>query len=151
MNLCPDVARPTSAPARRSGLQAPEHRYVGRRPAHTEVYVVDQAELEPLAHLSYRTDAGFDWGDSTEGALELAFAMLAHATQSRPTDLVCRAFCAEVVTQLEPAGFVLSHGDIALWLMTAFSDASSSEPGPEYQVGRVRRAASRIRTWMRRG
>jgi hypothetical protein len=132
-------------------LQAPEHHYVGRRSAHTGVYVVDQAELEPLAHLSYRTDAWFDWGDSTEGALELAFAMLAHATQSRPTDLVCRGFCAEVVTQLDPAGFVLSHGDIALWLMTAFSDASSSEPGTEHPVGLARRAADWLRTRLRRG
>jgi hypothetical protein len=151
LNSRPGVARPMSAPARRSGSQAPEHHYVGRRPAHTAVYVVYRAELEPLAHLSYRTDAGFDWGDSTEGSLELAFAMLAHATQSRPTDLVCRAFCAEVVTQLDPAGFVLSHGDVALWLMTAFVDASSSEPEPEHPVGLARRAANRIRTWMRRG
>jgi hypothetical protein len=139
-----------SAPARRSGLQAPEQHYVGRRPAHTEVYVVDQAELEPLAHLSYRTDAGFDWGDSTEGALELAFAMLAHATQSRPPDLVCRVFCAEVVTRLDPAGFVLSHGDIALWLLTAFRDGPSGQPGPQHPSGLGARLANRIRTWMRR-
>ena len=64
----------------------------------------------------------FDWGDSTEGALELAFAMLAHATHSRATDLVCQAFCAEVVARLDRAGFVLCHGDIALWLLTAFDD-----------------------------
>ena len=55
--------------------------------------MVGRSELERLAHLGYRSDAAFDWGGSTEGALELAFAMLAHATQSRPTDLVCRAFC----------------------------------------------------------
>lgn len=80
------------------------------------------------AHLAYRSDAEFDWGGSTEGALELAFAMLADATQSRPTDLVGRAFCAEVVTGLNPAGFLLSHGDVALWLLTDFGDASSGEP-----------------------
>ena len=108
----------------RSGSQASERYHVGRRPAQTEVYVVGRSELERLAHLGYRSDAAFDWGGSTEGALELAFAMLAHATQSRPTDLVCRAFCAEVVTRLNRAGFVLSHGDIALWLLTSFGDAS---------------------------
>ena len=77
--------------------------------------------------------------------------MLAHATQSRPTDLVCRAFCAEVVARLDPAGFVLSHGDIALWLLTAFGDASSGEPGPEHPGGLGARLANWIRTWMRRG
>ena len=127
-----------------------ERYYVGRRPAHTEVYVVDRSGLERLAHLGYRSDAAFDWGDSTEGALELAFAMLAHATQSRATDLVCRAFCAEVVTRLDPAGFVLSHGDIALWLLTAFSDALSGQPGPQHSGGLGARLANRIRTWMRR-
>ena len=96
MSSRPVLARPMSAPARRSGSQAPERYYVGRRPAQTEVYVVDQSELVPLAHLGYRSDAAFDWGGLTEGALELAFAMLTHATESRPTDLVCHAFCAEV-------------------------------------------------------
>ena len=62
---------------------------------------MDQSELEPLAHLGYRSDAAFDWGGLTDGALELAFAMLTHATQSRPTDLVCQAFCAEVVARLD--------------------------------------------------
>lgn len=123
---------------------------MGRRPAHTEVYVVDQSEVEPLAHLGYRSDATFDWGGSTEGALELAFAMLAHATHSRPTDLVSRTFCAEVIAQLEPAGFVLSHGDIALWLFTAFGDASPAEPGIERPAGLAHRAANWIRAQVTR-
>jgi hypothetical protein len=146
------LARPISAPARRRGLQAPERYYVGRRPAQTEVYVVAQSELEPLAHLGYQSDAAFDWGDSTDGALELAFAMLAHVTQSRPTDLVCEAFCTDVVIRLHCAGFVLSHGDIALWLLTAaFGDASSGELRPEHGIGLGARLAHWIRTWMRRG
>ena len=144
------LARPISAPARRRGLQAPVRYYVGRRPAQTEVYVVERSELEPLAHLAYRSDAAFDWGGATEGALELAFAMLAHATQTRPTDLVCEAFCTEVVTRLDPAGFVLSHGDIALWLLTAFGDASSDGGGPEHPGGLRARVASWIRACVRR-
>lgn len=113
------------------------------------MYLVDRSELEPLAHLGYRSDAAFDWGDSTEGALELAFAMLAHATQSRPTDLVCEAFCAEVVARLDRAGFVLSHGDIAMWLFTAFGDPSFVGPGTERPVGLARRAANWIRARVR--
>ena len=112
--------------------------------------MVDGSELEPLPHLGYRSDAAFDWGGQSEGALELAFAMLAHATQSRPTELVCRAFCAETVTRLDPAGFVLSHGDIALWLLTAFTDALSGQPGPQHPGGLGARLADRVRTWMRR-
>ena len=140
-----------SAPARRSGSQAPERYYVGRRPAQTEVYVVDQSEPARLPHLAYRCDAAFDWGGLTDGALELAFAMLTHATQSGPTDLVCRAFCTELVARLDPAGFVLSHGDIAVWLLTAFGDASSGDPRPEHRIGLGARLANWIGTWMRRG
>jgi len=117
----------------------------------TEVYVLDRSELEPLVHLGYRSDAAFDWGGLTEGALELAFAMLTHATQSRPTGLVCRAFCAEVLARLDSTGFVLSHGDIALWLLTAFGDASSGELRSEHGIGLGARLANWIRTWMRRG
>ena len=110
-----------------------------------------RSELAPLAHLGYRSDAAFDWGGLTDGALELAFAMLTHATQSRPTDLVCQAFCAEIVTRLDSAGFVLSHGDIVLWLLTAFGDASSGELRPGHGIGLGARLATWIRTWMRRG
>lgn len=62
----------------------------------------------------------------TDGALELAFAILADSTRSEPTDLVCEAFGREVVAALDPAGFVLHHGDVALWLLTRFDD-----PGPD--------------------
>ena len=113
------------------------------------MYVVGRTELEPLAHVGYRSDAAFDWGCLTEGALELAFAMLAHTTGSR-TDLVCQAFCGEVVACLEPAGFVLSHRDVALWLLTAFGDASPDRPGPDRPGGLHRRAAGWIRSWRRR-
>jgi Family of unknown function (DUF6166) len=147
----PVLARPMSAPARRSGSQASERYYVGRRPAQTEVYVVDRAEPERLVHLGYRSDVAFDWGGLTDGALELAFAMLAHVTQSRPTDPVCRAFCTGVVARLDPAGFVLSHGDIALWLLTAFGDAPAGESGPEHPGGLGARLADWIRTRIGRG
>jgi hypothetical protein len=128
---------------------APERCYVGRRPAHTEVYVVDRYEVKPLAHLCYRSEATFDWGGSTEGTLELAFAILADATQSQPTDLVCRTFCAEVIAPLNPAGFVLGHGDIALWLLTAIPDGPSGRPAPVPRVGLRRRAANWIRARVR--
>ena len=126
------LARPMSAPACRSGSEASARYYVGRRPAQTEVHVLGRSELEPLAHVGYGNDAAFDRGGSTEGALELAFSMLTHATQSQPTDLIDRAFRAEVVTRLNPGGFVLSYGEIALWLLTGFGDPSSGEPGPQH-------------------
>jgi uncharacterized protein DUF6166 len=130
------VAHGMPAPARLRCANAPERYYVGRRAERTEVHVVSRSELEPLAHLSYRGDAAFNWGRLTEGALELAFAMLVRSTESRPPDLVCRAFCREVVACLDPAGFMLSHGDIALWLMTAACDGGPSPdgPGPERPI-----------------
>lgn len=139
-------------PARRPRLHRPERYYVGRRPNDTEVYIVSRVELEPLAHLNYQSSAAFDWGCLSAGALELAFAMLAHTTESRPTDLVCETFRAEVLACLDPAGFVLSRGDIALWLMTLFSDGNgpSYEPGSDGDARLGRRAASWIRSWLRR-
>ena len=118
----PLSARAASRPAGRRRLQRPELYYVGRRSAATEVHIVSRTDLEPLHHLNYQSGVPFDWGCWTAGALELAFAMLAHTTESRPTNLVCRTFCGEIVACLDPAGFVLSHGDVALWLMIAFSE-----------------------------
>jgi len=87
------LADPVSVPARRSCSRAPERYYAGRRRSRQKVFVVSRSELEPLAHLGYRSDAGFDWGGApSDGALELAFAMLTHTAQSEPPDLVCRAF-----------------------------------------------------------
>lgn len=57
MTSHPRVARPTPAPTRRERAKVPERYYVGRRPKGTEVYVVSRTELEPLAHLSYQSDA----------------------------------------------------------------------------------------------
>lgn len=150
MTSRPPIARATPAPAHRGRSSPPERYYVGRRPDRCAVFVVSRTELEPLAHLSYQSDVAFDWGRLTEGALELAFAILAHTTQSQPTDLVSQAFCGEVVARLGRAGFVLSDGDVALWLLTAFcEDASRDGPGLDGSVG-LRRRAGRIRSWLRR-
>lgn len=74
-----------------------------------------------MAHLHYQSDAAFQWGCSTAGSLELAFAMLANTTETRPTDLVCEV-SVEVVACLGPAGFVISSEAIAAWLSTVIPD-----------------------------
>jgi len=114
------------------------------------VFVVSRTELEPLAHLSYQSDVAFDWGRLTEGALELAFAILAHTTQSQPTDLVSQAFCGEVVARLGRAGFVLSDGDVALWLLTAFCETPlGTDRGSTVRSGSTG-APGGFRSWLRR-
>jgi hypothetical protein len=110
---------------RRSPRQ--ERYYIGRRPKATEVYIATGTELGQLAHLSHRSTASFDWGGAGPGALELAFALLADTAGREPTDVVCAAFCDEVVAGLDQAGFVLTNWDIAIWLMTAFSELAISE------------------------
>ena len=148
----PLLARSAPAPTRRQRSHRPDRYYVGRRPATTEVHIVSRTELEPLPHLNYQSGVPFDWGCWTAGALELAFAMLAHTTESRPTNLVCRTFCGEIAACLDPAGFVLSHGDVALWLMIAFSDAEPPphDQNPDGHVDMGRRAARWIRSRLRR-
>lgn len=120
-----------------------EHYYVGRRPEATEVYVVSAAASEPLEHHGYQSSASFDWGAPTAGALELAYAVLAHITESRPPDPICATFCSDVVASLDRSGFVLGHGEVALWLMTAFCH------GNEPTVSGWSLSA-RLRAWRRR-
>jgi hypothetical protein len=120
-----------SAPVARASPSAATAYYVGRRSEATEVYIVSSTGFEPLSHPSYQSSAAFDWGFASAGALELSFA--ADTTESRPTELVCRTFCAEVVARLEDAGFVLTAGDIAAWLMGTFSYADS--PGRGARAG----------------
>jgi hypothetical protein len=64
--------------------------------------------------------------------------MLTDAAGHRPPDLVCRAFCEEVVSRLGRAGFVIADGDVAIWLMTALLEF---DIGAERRSARVRGAA----------
>jgi hypothetical protein len=112
------------------------------------VYIVSRTGFEPLPHPSYQSSTAFDWGFASAGALELSFALLADTTGSRPTELVCRAFCAEVVARLEHAGFVLTAGDIAVWLMGALSYADNS--GRSARAGLRRSALEWVRSRLRR-
>ena len=121
------IGRVAPALARAGGSRGSERYYVGRRARHTEVYVVTGTDVGRLEHPGCRSDAAFDWGGRTAGSLELAFAMLAHTTDSRPPDPICLTFQAEVVACLDRAGFVLGDGDIALWLLTAFFDRNPSD------------------------
>lgn len=145
-------AHPTPVPTHHRRPYPPDRYYVGRR-CKTEVRVVGRAEVEPLPHLKYRSGAEFDWGLCNVGALELAFALLADATESHPADVVCRAFCTEVIACLDPAGFVLSHGDVAIWLMTVAENDESwlSDRGADGHKQLGARAIRRIRSWLGRG
>lgn len=83
------------------------------------VYVVHRADVEPLTHLQYRSTAPFDWGRQTDGALELAFALVSHAALGDPPLPICRVVCEEIVSRLPADGFVIARGEIALWLLAA--------------------------------
>jgi len=108
--------------------------------------VVSSAGIEPLEHRGYRSSAPFDWGAPSPGALELAFAMLAHGTESTPPDLICATFWTEVVACLDRSGFVLAYGDLALWLLTAFCDHEQ----PLRRRLSLRDRVRRMPSWRRR-
>lgn len=142
--------RVAPSPARPDGAERSERYYVGRRQRRTEVFVVTANEVDRLPHHRYRSAAAFDWGDRTAGALELAFALLTLATDSRPPDQVCRAFSDQVVARLDRAGFVLGDGDIALWLLTALHGSDpAGGAGPDRSRSGLRGAVARLRTWLR--
>jgi hypothetical protein len=142
------IGRVAPTLTRTSRSRRSERYYVGRRPRDTEVYIVTATAVAPLEHPGYQSSAAFDWGDLTAGALELAFAILAHTTDSRPPDPICLTFWAEVVACLDSAGFVLGDGDIALWLLTAFwdGDGSHGAPPPDGSRGLRRRAVGWFRS-----
>lgn len=148
IDLSPRTPIVREAPAARRAHRArgPERYYVGRRSPDTEVYVVSRAAIEPLKHHRYRSDASFDWGVPTPGAFELAYAMLTHSTESRPPDPICVTFWTEIVACLDRPGFVLAHGEIALWLLTAFRE--SDEPARRRRRS-LRDRVHRIRAWGR--
>lgn len=124
----------------------PERYYVGRRPGETEVYVISGTEIRPLEHLCHRSSAPFDWGAPTEGGLELAYAVLVDATESRPPEPICQAFWTGVVAGLDRSGFVLECSEIALWLFTSFRDREEPPPRPG---SKWRDRLRRIRPWER--
>jgi hypothetical protein len=139
----PALVRRQAVPTpRRSRREREEQRYyVGRRPEGTEVFVVTGSDVMPLVHHGYQSDAAFDWGDLSAGALELAFALLIQSTERRPPDTICAAFCADVVGHLDRTGFLLGDDDIALWLTTALCDSDiyrARPPGWQNLGGRVR-------------
>jgi hypothetical protein len=142
------VARAVHTVTRLRRSRRPERYYVGRRTEATAVCIVSRAGLEPLSHLSYQSSAAFDWGFVSTGALELSFALLADTTGSGPTELVCRTFCADVVARLDHPGFVLTAGDIAVWLMGALSHADS--PGRSARAGLRRSALQWLHSRLRR-
>jgi hypothetical protein len=150
----PLSARAAPRPAGRRRLQRPELYYVGRRPAATEVHIVSRTELEPLPHLNYQSGVPLDLGCWTAGALELAFAMLAHTTESRPTNLVCRTFCGEIVACLDPAScndetwFLIATTIASTGLLTSSLQALGpgtlvSSPHPGVSEGSLRVMISR--------
>lgn len=146
-SLSAETSRVAPGSARPPRLQRPLRYYVGRRLDETEIYSVSRTELEPLTHLHHQSDAAFQWGCSTAGSLELAFAMLATATENQPADLVCEMFSVEVVACLDPAGFVISSADIAAWLITLLPDGETS-PRPHKRhdhEGLGRRAGAWVR------
>lgn len=108
--------------------------------------MVSHATVEPLEHFHYRSGASFDWGALTPGALELAYAMLTHSADSQPPDPICLTFWSDVVASLDRSGFVLGHGEIALWLLTVFFDG---EELPPKRSRRLRNRVRGIRSWRR--
>lgn len=100
--------------------------YVGRRADAAEVHVVTPGDVGRLRHLGYRSESPFEWSPSTDaGAVELAFAILSHATRRRSPDSVCAQFRAEIIATLPPDGFVIGGDDIRLWLAAERRDANS--------------------------
>ena len=98
-----------------------------------------------MAHLHYRSHASFDWGECSDGALELAFALLSYAATGDPPEPICRVFCDEVLAGLPAEGFVLAHGQIAFWLLMTLSEVCRDRHRRYLALGRC------LVSWIRHG
>jgi hypothetical protein len=141
-----------SGAGRRRHSHSQQGYYVGRRLDATEVHIVSRAELEPLPQLNYQSSEAFNWGCSTAGALDLAFAMLVYTTETRPTDLVCPNVLRSgggVPGPRRLRGQSRRYRAVADdRLLHAYTPAR--EQSPDDHAGMGRRAARWIRSWLRR-
>jgi hypothetical protein len=92
--------------------------YVARRAvAGREVYRVDAAGVERVAHRRRWTPASFRWGEQHPGTDELAYALLRETSGARePSELACRELVAHVLGRLPRDGWILPEADLELWL-----------------------------------
>lgn len=129
--------------------QPPERYYVGRHESSARVcvYVVDREAVRPLTHPGGPTGARFEWGRASAGSLELASALLADVGRSEPPEPICRRFRDEILIDLSADGFVLPHGQIALWLLVLSSHSRGHGHGGLLARSRrmTRRMTRRIR------
>jgi len=128
----PLSARAAPRPAGRRRLQRARSSTTSaaapRRPRSTSS---SRTELEPLPHLKLSERCAVRLGLAGQRARWSSPSPCLRHHESRPTNLVRRTFWRRDrgVAWTLPV-FVLSHGDVALWLMIAFSDA---EPPPHDQ------------------
>jgi len=59
---------------------------------------------------------GFDWGNSSKGALQLAFAILYQLSNKETAEKYTEDFCEEVIKKLNSRDWILEASDILSWI-----------------------------------
>ncbi len=73
-------------------------------------------------NLPSRTDVyqyaknGFDWGNTSKGALQLAFAILYQLSNKETAQMYAKEFCEDVVKQLNSRDWVLEASNVLSWM-----------------------------------
>lgn len=111
-----------SAP-RPAGEEHPTY-YVARRSpgiggmaaANLSVQAVGRHAVRELRHHRRWSMAAFDWAVDSEGAVELAYALLEDLTGLYPSSELCAELAGEVLAHLPDDGFVVADMDLLGWL-----------------------------------
>ncbi|HWT93491.1 MAG TPA: DUF6166 domain-containing protein [Solirubrobacteraceae bacterium] len=111
-----------AAAPRPAGEEHPTY-YVGRRSpgiggmaANLSVQAVGRHAVRDLRHHRRWSMAAFDWGAETEGAVELAYALLEDLTGLYPSAGLCEQLATDVLARLPGDGFVVADMDLLGWL-----------------------------------
>jgi hypothetical protein len=108
---------------RPAGEEHPTY-YVGRRSAgigglaaaNLTVQAVGRHAVRDLRHHRRWSMAPFDWSADSDGAIELAYALLEDLTGLYPSAELCAELAGDVLARLPGDGFVLADLDLLGWL-----------------------------------
>ncbi|WP_418641392.1 DUF6166 domain-containing protein [Sulfurimonas sp. ST-27] len=77
---------------------------------------------------------GFDWGNTSKGALQLAFAILYQLSNKETAQMYAKEFCEDVVKQLNSRDWVLEASNVLAWMdtnCTTVTEIQQKRPKPK--------------------
>jgi uncharacterized protein DUF6166 len=102
--------------------------YIGKWTAFGRTVFVEQAGFSrPLRTRRDGMVPTYSWGESGRGSLELAHALIAHATSNDPlARRLSPAFAAEVIARFPQSGFRLDRDELLGWIRAGHGEVAAA-------------------------